>query len=102
MVSLLLPPKQECYPQRLVNNCPECTDVPTVVFSSGGFGMRRQELRSHQQDSREPFGFFPKALSVSCRCHMNGEKNCKKRIIEEMRRKIRLARFDQNLLISLD
>jgi hypothetical protein len=25
---------------------------------------------------------------VSCRCHMNGEKNYKKRIIKEMRRKI--------------
>jgi len=27
-------------------------------------------------------------MPVSFRCHMNGEKNCKKRIIEEMRRKI--------------
>jgi hypothetical protein len=34
--------------------------------------------------------------------HMNGEKNYKKRIKKEKRRKIRLIRFDQNLLISLD
>jgi len=33
---------------------------------------------------------------------MNGEKNYKKRIKEEKRRKIRLTRFDQDLLISLD
>jgi len=33
---------------------------------------------------------------------MNGEKNYKKRLKKEKRRKIRLTRFDQNLLISLD
>jgi hypothetical protein len=38
--------------------------VPTVLFSSGGFGMRRQESRFHQQDSREPFGFYPKGSAV--------------------------------------
>jgi hypothetical protein len=36
----------------------------------------------------QPFGFFPKGLPVSCRCHMNGEKNYKKRVKKEMRRKI--------------
>jgi hypothetical protein len=40
-----LPAKQECHPQRLVNNCPECTGVPTVLFNIGGFGNRRKESR---------------------------------------------------------
>jgi hypothetical protein len=31
--------------------------------------------------------------SVSCRCHLNGEKDCKKRIKKEKRRKIWLIRL---------
>lgn len=40
-----LPAKQECHPQRLVNNCPECTGVPTVLFNIGGFGKPPQRIK---------------------------------------------------------
>jgi hypothetical protein len=41
-----------------------------------------------KKNAFQAFGRDPKALPVSCRCHMNGEKNYKKRIKEEKRRKI--------------
>ena len=39
--------------------------------------------RGANSNRRQPFGYYPKALSVSCRCRINGEKNYKKRIKKE-------------------
>jgi hypothetical protein len=49
------------------------------------FAYRRTRIG---KENTQLFGSFPKGLPVSCRCHMNGEKNYKKRVKKEMRRKI--------------
>jgi len=53
--------------------------------------------RGANSNRRQPFGYYPKALSVSCRCRINGEKNYKKRIRKEKRKRIRLEPFVSKL-----